>query len=146
LALLARHPEPPPFWFGEETLGNLSVEKLYVYADPRKSVRVRIYELVYRDAPGGALHLSFERPDPNGTLTIQKNGQTQTYPADISEVRVAAPEGSKLERDEMGRLVLAWDFRGNRTRSHANEVWSLAKLRLHGFRFLREPASVGGHT
>ena len=35
---------------------------------------------------------------------------------------------------------VAWDLHGNRVRSSANEVWSLANLNLYGFRFLREPA------
>jgi hypothetical protein len=53
---------------------------------------------------------------------------------------VAAPWGVTLERNGNGQRVLAWDLHGNRIQSRANEVWSLAKLGLHGFRFLREPA------
>lgn len=36
-------------------------------------------------------------------------------------------------------MTLAWNFRGHRTRSDANTVWSFAQLGLNGFRFLREP-------
>jgi hypothetical protein len=53
---------------------------------------------------------------------------------------VAAPEEATLQRDETGIMVLAWNLHGNRIQSSANEVWSLAKLGLHGFRLVRESA------
>ena len=139
LSALARHPGPLPVQFTGEMLGDSSVEEVYVY--PRNVTKVTIYGLTFRGDPTGALHLAFEPQNPNSSFTVEKDGQRHTYPADTSmSWMIAAPEGSTLERDEIGRLVLAWSLYGKRTRSDANEVLSLARLGLHGFRVLRQPA------
>jgi hypothetical protein len=120
-------------------LGGISVEDVFVY--PPGEVEVTVYGLVYRGEPSGCLHLSLEPHDPHSTLAVESMGNRKEYPGETGiDWLVAAPEGATLERDDIGRMVLAWNLHGNRTQSSANEVWSLAKLRLHGFRFLREPA------
>jgi hypothetical protein len=137
LTLLTRHPSRLPARFGRETLGNVSAEEVYIY--PRKPVKVTIYGLVFRGDPSSALHLSFEPHNPHSKLTVD----CREYQAETGiDWVVAAPEGSVLERDKdgTGQKKLAWNLYGNPRLSDANEVWSLAKLGLHGFRFLREPA------
>jgi hypothetical protein len=112
-----------------------------VYVYPLGKTQVTIYGMVFRGEPGGALHLSFEPHNPHGKLLVESDRKRNEYPAETGiDWVVAAPEGATLERDGRGLMELAWDFRGNRTRSSANEVWSLANLGLHGFRFLRQPA------
>jgi hypothetical protein len=120
-------------------LGGSAVEEVYVYA-PGKT-EVTIYGMVFRGEPGGgALHLSFEPHDRHSKLVVDGNGGPREYPAETGiDWVVAAPEGAKLERSEHRPMMLVWDLHGRRMQSSANEVWSLAKLGLHGFRFLREP-------
>jgi hypothetical protein len=121
-------------------LGGIQVDDIYVYP-PGKKVEIPIYGLVFRGEPSGALHLSFEKHNPQSTLAVESVGDRKVYHAEIGiDWVVAAPWGATLERNGNGQRVLAWDLHGNRVQSSANEVWSLAKLRLHGFRFLREPA------
>jgi hypothetical protein len=114
-------------------------EDVYLYS-PGRRVTVPIHGMVFRGEPGGALHLSFEPHDPHSTLTVESVGERHEYPAETGiDWLVAAPEGAALERNEIGLPVLVWKPRGKRTESRANEVWSLANLGLHGFRFLRRP-------
>ena len=62
------------------------------------------------------------------------------------DCEVIVPEGATLHRDEFGAMELAWDdLHGRRHFSGANEVWSLANLGLHGFRFVSEPAVIARH-
>jgi len=139
LDILRRFPHKTPIRSPHSLLGGIGVEELYVY--PLGEVEVTIYGLIYRGEPSGCLHLSLEPPNAQSTLTVESRGQRHEYPAQTGiDWVVAAPEGASLERDSIGRMVLAWNLHGNRTQSSANEVWSLAKLGLHGFRFLREPA------
>jgi hypothetical protein len=125
-------------------LGDLSIEEAYIYPttiSPRQSKKVTIYGLFYKGEPTGALHLSLEPHNPNSRLIVESMGQQHEYPADTSRTWVVSvPEGSVLERDDIGRLVLAWDLPRHRTQSSANEVLSLARLGLHGFRLVPEPA------
>ena len=143
LDILRRSPRLKPMRSPQPLFGGIPVEELLVY--PLDYKPVPVYGLIFRGEPGGALHLSLEPHNPNSILTINDNmGQIQKYPADTSlSWIVAAPKSASQERDEIGRLVLAWDCRGNRVLSSANEVWSLAKLELHGFRFLHEPSLAG---
>jgi hypothetical protein len=122
-------------------LGGIPVEDLYVYP-PGKKVQVPIYGLIFTGEPSGALHLSFEPHNPQSTLEVESKGDRKVYHAETGiDWFVAAPWGATLERNANGqRVVLAWDLHGKRVRSSANEIWSLARLGLHGFRFLREPA------
>lgn len=132
---MAYPPTPSP----SSLLGGIPLEGVYVY--PLREVEVTVYGLVFRGEPGGVLHLSLEPHNPHSTLTVESNGTRHVYRAETGiDWVVAAPEGAKLERDAAGDMVLVWNFQGNRTESSANEVWSLAHLGLHGFRFLREPA------
>src|SRR5262249_13210081 len=111
-----------------------------VYVYPLGRVEVPIYGLIFRGEPSGALHLSFEPHNPHSRLTIESMGKHDEYPAETGiDWVAAAPEGAKLERNNMGMTALTWDLHGKRMQSSANEVWSLANLGLHGFRFLREP-------
>jgi hypothetical protein len=125
--------------FHEVHLGDRTVAEVYVYRiGPHKPVEVPIYGLVFDGEPGGALHLSFEKHHPDSTLTVDNRN---VYPARTGiDWVVAAPEDAKLERNGNGQRELVWKMYGNPVRSSANEIWSLAHLRLHGFRFLREPA------
>jgi hypothetical protein len=139
LDILRRFPHSTPIRSPRPLLGGTPVEEVYVY--PLGRTTVPIYGLVFRGAPGSALHLSFEPHNPQSKLTVESMGKRNEYPAETGiDWEVAAPEGAKLERNDIGMTVLAWDLYGKRRQSSANEVWSLAKLRLHGFRFLREPA------
>jgi hypothetical protein len=139
LDLLRRFPHTTPIRSPRTLLGGIPIEEVYVYSIGK--VEVTVYGLVFRGEPGGALHLSLEPHNPHCSLTVESNGQRHVYPAAIGiDSIVAAPEGATLERDKAGEIVLAWDLHGNRIQSGANEVWSLAKLGLHGFRLLRESA------
>ena len=141
LELLTRHPGPLPDHFGPQTLGNLSVEEVYVY--PRKTEKVTVYHMVFPGAPVSPVILSLEPFPPNGHNWLDEQ---KLYRGETGiDCIVAAPEGAKLERDESGRTVLAWNLRGNRRHSNANEVWSLANLRLQGFRFFRDPGAEEEH-
>lgn len=101
-------------------------------------MEVTVFGLTYGNQP--ALHLSLEQQDPHSTLTIGPPGPIIKYRADTSHSwAVAVPDGSALERNEIGLMSLAWDFRGSRVRASANEVFSFADLGLHGFRFNRQP-------
>lgn len=120
-------------------IGGIPVDEIYVYSLGKKE-KVTIYGKVYRGEPGAALHLSLEPHNPNSSLTIENHGNRNTYPAETGiDCVVAAPAGSKLERDQGGQLVLTWNLHGNRRQSGANEVLSLADLGIHGFRILRKP-------
>jgi hypothetical protein len=145
LDLLSRFPGGTRTPFPLSYFGGVPVEEVYVY--PRAIVEVPIYSSFFRGQPGGSgVTFSLEPFNPDRWLEIgDRAAPKERYHADISQSWVvAAPEGSCLERDEFGQLVLAWDFRGNRVRSSAQDLWSLAKLGLQGFRFLREP--VGSLT
>jgi hypothetical protein len=135
--ILRRYPHKTPIRSPFPLGGGIYAEEVYVY--PLGKTPVTIYGLIFRGEPGGALHLSFEPHNPNSSLTVESMGKRIEYPAQVGlDSVVAAPGGAVLERDETGEMMLAWDHHGNRIRSGANEVWSLAKLGLHGFRFCRE--------
>ncbi|MBI1918690.1 MAG: hypothetical protein HYS12_28685 [Planctomycetes bacterium] len=137
--ILRRFPHRGPIRSPRSLLWGISVEEVYVY--PLGKVEVTIYGLVFRGDPVGALHLSFEPHNPHSKLTVGSRGERKEYPAQTGiDWVVAAPEGAKLERNTNGQRVLVWELHGNRMESSANEVWSLANLGLHGFRFLHEPA------
>lgn len=139
LDILRRFPHRMPTQSPRPLFGGIPVEAVYVY--PLGKVNVTIYGLVFRGEPSGALHLSLEPHNPHSSLEVGRGEKRNKYLAETGiDWVVAAPEGAKLERNEIGLMELAWDLRGNRVRSSANEIWSLAKLGLHGFRFLREPA------
>lgn len=141
LEVLRQYPGRMPMPSPRSLLGNLPVEEVYIY--PPDKVEVTVFGMVYKGEPDGALHLSLEPHRQPSWLEVEAEGKRITYPAETGiNWQVAAPSGATLERDEIGRLVLAWDMHGNRVRSSANEVWSLARLGLHGFRFQREPSST----
>jgi hypothetical protein len=138
LDTLRRYPHTTPIRSPRSLVGGIPVEEVYVY--PLGKTPVTVHGLVFPGEPSGALHLSLEPHNPQSTLTVESMGKRNVYNAKTGiDWVVAAPAGATLERDELGRLVLAWDLHGKRTHSDANEVWSLARLGLHGFRFLREP-------
>ncbi len=133
---LQQHYSVSPFRWS--LLGGMPVEDVYVYS--LRKVEVPVYGMTFRDAPSPALHLSLEPHNPHSKLTIESGGQRKEYPAETGmDWMITAPEGATLERDEHGMLILAWDLHGQRMKSNANEVWTFAKLGLHGFRFLRKP-------
>jgi hypothetical protein len=140
LNLQRQFPGRTPTRSRRSLVGDIPAEEVYVYAPGNSTpVKVTIYGLVFRGEPGGTLHLSLEPHNPHSKMMVEKMGQRIEYTAETgTDWIVAAPEGATLERDKFGRMVLAWNFRGNRS-SGANEVWSFAKLGLHGFRFLHEP-------
>jgi hypothetical protein len=138
LDLQQRFPGGIPTQFRPPLLGGIPVEDLYLC--PLRKVEVTVYGMIFRGDPLGALHLSLEPHVPRGKLVVESGGQCKEYLAETGrDWEVAAPEGASLERDEIGRMVLTWNLYGRRVKTTANEVWSLAKLSLHGFRFLREP-------
>jgi hypothetical protein len=125
---------------GPTVIGGIHFEDIYVYS-PR-FMEVTIYGMIFDGEQPGPLHLSLEPHDPTSRLTVTRSNHRQEYPAKTGlDWVVAAPEGATLERDETGGKTLAWDFRGHREKSSANDVWTFAKLGLHGFRFLKIPAS-----
>jgi hypothetical protein len=117
---------------------NISIDEMYLY--PLGRIEIPIYGLIFRGEPTGGLHLSFSQHNPNSKLIIEKDGKREEYPAQTGiDWLVAAPEGSELERTETGQIAFAWSLHGNRRHSNANEIWSLAKLGLQGFHFLKKP-------
>jgi hypothetical protein len=126
---------PPRPLFG----GIPGVDKVFVY--PLGEVKVTIYGMTFREEPSGCLHLSFEPHNPRSALVVESDKGSNKYRAETGiDWVVAAPEGSTLERNEFGQLVLAWDRNGRRRKARPNEVWSFAKSGLHGFRFLSQPS------
>ena len=120
-------------------LGGSEIEGLYIYP-PGKRLELPIYGLLFRGEPSASLHLSLEPHNPQSTLSIESVGHRNIYPAETGiDWVVATPGGAMLERNGNGQKLLTWNLHGNPIQSTANEVWSLAKLRLHGFHFLREP-------
>jgi len=109
----------------------------YVY--PLHEVRLTLYGLVF-DGLNDAMHLSFEPHRSPTWMEVQEAGASPVRHDGRTgyDSEIAAPQGSRLERDENGTLKLSWEFRGKRIRSSPNEVWSLANLGLHGFRSLRD--------
>lgn len=140
-ALLKRQPGPLPASFDPQTLGGVEAATIYVY--PRTIEKIRIYGSGYPGYPGGGpVSFSFSPIEPAGWLEVESGGETKRYREDTSLSWIlAAPEGAKLEGDE-----LVWSLYGRPTRSSAQEIWTLAKLGLHGFRFLdpptRDPATA----
>lgn len=135
---LQRAPGWVPMRYAGEQFGGIPADGVYVY--PLGKKEVTIYGLGFGE-PGGALHLSFEPHNPHSTLTIDGKDGRKEYQAQTGiDWVVAAPEGAALERDETGMMTLAWTFHGGRRHSSASEVLALARLGLHGFRILREPA------
>ena len=121
-------------------LGGMFVDEIYLYA-PTGRTPVTIYGLVFRGAPLGTLHLSFEQHSPHSKMTVEGKDGLHEYPAQVGvDWVVAVPDRATLERDKTGRLVLSWELHGKRRQSDAQTVFSLAQLGLHGFRLLREPA------
>jgi hypothetical protein len=124
------------------TFGRIAVEDAIIY--PRSIVEVPLYGSYFKGQ--GALTLSFEPFPSNSTLTVSKphGSDPIEYPA-VSGLLgvVAAPEGSSLDRDDYGNLKLAWQLRSRRELSTANNVYSLALLGMHGFRFIRPPRDDG---
>lgn len=144
VALRDRYPNRGPTGHRGIRLGGLPVEEVDIYpaTATMKANEIPIYGLYYRGAPTHALHLALEEHNPNCRLVVEEGtGQRHEYPADTSMTwLVSVPKGSTRVRDEIGRLVLAWDRDGERVRSDANEVWSLARLGILGFEVVREPA------
>ena len=140
LAILRRYPHWTKVNPPRSLLGGIPVEgEVYVY--PLGKVEVTIYGMSFREEPNASLHLSFEPHNPKTTLVEERNGHRNEYPAETGiDWIVAAPEGSTLERNDFGQLVLVWDRNGTRRRSRANEVWNFAKFGLHGFRFISQPS------
>lgn len=120
--------------------GGIQVEEVYLYAS-MKGNPVKIYGMSFPGAPGDVLHLSLEPHSVHSVLQCESDGQTIEYPAQTGfDWIVAAPEEARLERDTIGRMTLVWDVNGQRKEFSANDVWTFAKLGLHGFRFLNETA------
>lgn len=100
-------------------------------------MEITVYVRTYKDEPSGELHLSLEPHKPKSELTVDTLEADMPYLADDSlSWGVEVPDGSALERDSIGRMALAHDHQDHRIHSTANEVWSFAKLNLHGFRLL----------
>jgi hypothetical protein len=139
--ILQRYPHWTKVKPPRSLLGGIPVDgEVYVY--PLGKVKITIYGMTFHERPSdGALHLSFDPQNPNTKLVVERDGKLNEYPAKTGiNWTVAAPEGSTLEPDEWGLRVLVWNRNGKRRRSTANEVWSFAKLGLHGFRFLSQPS------
>jgi hypothetical protein len=131
-----------PRQFPGVRIGSVVAEDIYVY--PLGEVGVTIYGMRFRGEPRGVLHLAFEPHNPHSTFTIGTGPTAKEYPAETGvECVVAAPQGAKLEQDDIGRTLLAWNSHDRRVLSDAHEVFSLAKLGLHGFRIVREPVTSG---
>jgi hypothetical protein len=138
--LRRRYPGVMPTQFPGRRLGDLSIDEVYVYPLPSKK-ELTLYGLVFTGEPHGALHLSLEPQNPNSRLVVESMGQRHEYPADTNMTWVVSvPEESMLERDDLGRLTLAWDLNGRRIQSDANSVWSFARHGLNRFRLIRGPA------
>jgi hypothetical protein len=145
LEILRRFSHKTPIRSPLPLLGGIAAEEVFVY--PLGKTTVTVYGLVFRGDPTGALHLSLEPHNPHSKLTVGHGEERKEYPAETGiDWVVASPEGATVKRNGIGLMALAWeDLHGNRMLSSANEVWWFAKLGLHGFRFLREPAQ-DNHT
>lgn len=142
LDILRRLPHSTPIKSPRSLVGGLSVEEIYVYR--LGAVEVPIYHLYHPGAPpdlSGILSLDPLILEAHHFVEIDSDGQRKRYEGKTGlDCVVAAPEVAKLERNESGQMVLTWELHGKRIQSGANEVWTFAKLGLHGFRYLSEPA------
>ncbi len=135
-AILRRFPHNKPIRSPRSLVGGRAVEEVYVYSLGK--TQVPIYQLWFPGAPDEIGSLSLDLHLLEGRFSVRnENGKEYKSQTGIACV-VLAPEGAKLERDASGEMILSWDLHGTRTESSADEVWSLAKLGLHGFRFLHE--------
>jgi hypothetical protein len=143
LDILRRFPHRRPIQSPRSLLGGIPVEDVFVY--PTGKTPVTIYSLVFQGDPGGVVHLSLEPHNPHSKKIVENKGQRNEYIAQTGiEGVVAAPPGAKLKRDQTGQMLLVWDdLHGKRVHSSANEVWTLAKLELHGFRFYPDNHAAG---
>jgi hypothetical protein len=133
---LRNHPAIIPNEYPGKRLGHLAIEESFIY--PR-SMEVTIYGLSYKGDPTHLVHLSFTPHNPNSRMLVGREGEEE-YPADTSMTWVVTvPEGSVLERDDLGRLVLAWDLDGGRIQSDAGEALVYARRGTYGFHIVREP-------
>jgi len=99
-------------------------------------MNVTIYGLSFVNEPSGLLHLSLEPHNPNSTFSVGQPPIIQTYKGDTSQSWVVvAPTGATPVPQPIHGLVLRWSLNGADHYSPANEVFSLARLGLHGFRF-----------
>jgi hypothetical protein len=138
--ILRRFPHKTPIHPPRSLLGGISVEG-EIYAYPLGKTQVKIYHLVFPGTPEpGILSLDPLLLDGHFAVEVERQGERKVYQGETDlDCIVAAPERAQLERDENGTMILVWDLYGKPMRSTANEVWSLANLGLHGFRFLPEP-------
>lgn len=130
-SVLERHPHGFPIHPPEETTrGEMQVYRL-------GKVVLPLYGMVFKGEPGGgALHLSFVPFAPNSRMMVGD----EVYPAETGiDYVVAAPAGSRLDQDERGTQVLTWNLQGKEVRSSPNEIWSFARLGMHGFGFQKKP-------
>src|SRR5260370_19794453 len=139
LDILRHFPHKAPIKPPRSLGGGMSVEAVYVY--PPGKTNVTIYPMLFPGAPAWPSILSFDPVSCDGGVWLEEEKIHRGDPG--VDCVVAAPKGAKLERNETGQRVLAWDdLHGNRKHSNANEVWTLPKLGLRGFRFLEESATV----
>ncbi len=118
------------------------MEAVYVY--PPGEVEVTMYHVLFPGAPPDVCGIRSLDPlllEGHFAVEAESEGKRKEYQGRTGiDCVVAAPEGAELERKDNTQMVLAWALHGKRMHSSADEVWSLAKHRLHGFRVLRESA------
>jgi hypothetical protein len=133
LDILRRYPHRTPIRPPRSVLGGIPIEEVYVY--PLGKTEVTIYHMAFPGAPVWPALLAFDPFPSEGGVWLEEEMRHRGKPG--IECVVAAPQGARLERNEMGERVLTWDRHGKPMQSSAKEVWSLANLGLYGFRFLR---------
>ncbi|MBP3959427.1 hypothetical protein J8F10_29640 [Gemmata sp. G18] len=138
--------ETLPGYKSNVLLGATFAEEVFVYPSTSQQP-VTIYGMAFRGGPSAPLHLSFEPHSPHCKLTVEDENGRREYPAQTGiDWVVAVPDRATLERDDTGRAVLGWELHGKHRQSDAQTAFSLAKLGLHGFRFLREPSGTGARS
>jgi hypothetical protein len=103
-------------------------------------MEVKIYGLSYNIGNDSPLHLSFDSLDCAGRLVVESvSGQRQEYqPELMTPLSVTVPDNSELGLSEIGLRILKWTRGGKGFGSSANEVWTFAKMGIHGFKFDRD--------
>jgi hypothetical protein len=105
-------------------------------------MEVTLFGSVRSDGLSESVALSFESHGAE-MATVDSDCAAQTGPTLAKRAYLVwVPVGSTLLRnDDASPMLLYWNLPDGHVRSTANEVYDLAKARVHGFRFVGKPVA-----
>jgi hypothetical protein len=92
-------------------------------------MKITLYLLRFTGTPQP---VDFYFDERSAQCTFTENGIT--YPGDVQPLEVRVPEGSVRVPRPDGSKILSWEQDGILTESNAQQVYTLARLGLCGFR------------